>query len=139
MKNIEPILKTFLYYFLIIFISYTLWNKLLKIESFQINIAKTGVFSEKFTYIISYITLIIEAISILLLVFFKNKGLKYTSIMLIIFTIYISFLRILNKYEVCGCGGVLNGLSFNIHLIINISLIIITHYLTNKNAYQNEN
>ncbi|PKP13258.1 MAG: hypothetical protein CVU08_06215 [Bacteroidetes bacterium HGW-Bacteroidetes-3] len=114
-------------------------NKLLKIESFQMNIAKTGVFSETYIYIVSYITLLIEISSIITLVFFKNKGLIFSFFMFLLFTFYIIYLRLFDKYEVCGCGGILNGLSFGIHLAINIGLIAITYYLIDKKNKKYEN
>ncbi len=139
MKTLESYFKIFLYYALIVFISYTLMNKLLKIESFQMNIAKTGVFSETYIYIVSYITLLIEISSIITLVFFKNKGLIFSFFMFLLFTFYIIYLRLFDKYEVCGCGGILNGLSFGIHLAINIGLIAITYYLIDKKNKKYEN
>lgn len=139
MKNIEPFLRTLLYYGLILFISYTLMNKLLNIQSFQMNIAKTGVFSNTLIYVVSYLTLFIEFISILFLVFTKKAGLIFTFFMFSIFTIYIGYLRFFDKYEICGCGGILNGLSFNIHLLINIGLITITYYLIDHKRKTNEN
>ena len=40
---------------------------------------------------------------------------------------------LVNRYEICGCGGILNGLSFTTHLAINIGIIIILTYLLKKN------
>ena len=53
----------------------------------------------------------------------KQLGLLFFAITIIIFTIYISFLKHKGFYEVCGCGGILNGLKFQYHFIINIGLI----------------
>ena len=58
------------------------------------------------------------------------------------FTLYISMLRYLGKYEICGCGGILNGLSYATHLIININLIIAALFVQttlSKKTIKNEN
>ena len=133
MKKLLTYAKTIVYYVIIVFISYTLMNKLLQVESFQLNIAKTGVFSNHIIKPISYFILIIETISIVLLIFFKKQGILYSLIMFITFTLYIIYLYFLKKYEVCGCGGVLNGLSFEKHLLINVSLIFLTIFIKTPN------
>jgi hypothetical protein len=58
------------------------------------------------------------------MIFKKQLGLLLVTSLLLIFTLYISFLRFEGLYEVCGCGGVLNGLEYKYHLIINITLIL---------------
>lgn len=104
-------------------------NKLLQVDSFQLNIAKTAVFPEKLIEFVSYSVMLIEVIAIILLVFKKKHGLVFCFYMFLSFTFYIIYLRFFDKYEVCGCGGVLNGLSFPIHLLINLSLISISLFL----------
>ena len=108
--------------------SYVFANKALDIDAFQSNLFKTGLFSDSAANTLAYFILIMELGSIILLLTNKILGLKVLFYMFIVFTLYISILKFLNKYEVCGCGGVLNGLSYEKHLIINISLIIISFF-----------
>lgn len=115
-----------IYYFLILFLSYVFVNKFLDINAFTSNIAKTGIFPEFINELLSYSVLLIEVIAIIILLFNKKTGLYYCLIMFLLFTFYITILNYTDRYEVCGCGGILNGLSFNIHLLINIILIFIT-------------
>ncbi len=124
-KNKKTV-SDFIYYFLILFLTYIFVNKALDISAFISNIFKSGLYSPNSARILAYFVLFIELGNIIFLVFSKNKGLKISFWLFIVFTIYITFLNISNRYEVCGCGGVLNGLSFEIHFIINVTLILIT-------------
>ena len=133
MEKAKHIFNTAIYYFMIVFISYTMMNKLLAIESFQSNILKTGLFSNILTIVISYFVIFVELAIVLFLIFQKKIGLILLLLMLSTFTIYITGLNLFNIYEVCGCGGILNGLQFKYHFIINILLIsfsFILYYTT---------
>jgi len=119
-------ISNILYYLIILFISYIFANKLQDISSFQLNILKSGIFKYPFNKFISYFVIVLESIVIILLVFKKKIGLKFFLIMISLFTLYILLLFFSNHYEICGCGGVLNGLDFKYHFSINICLICIT-------------
>lgn len=114
---------------LIIFFSYTLANKLLQVENFKLNIAKTSLFHGVWVDVIAYLALLSESVCILFMVFTRRIGFFLTWIMMFAFTVYIIVLYILHRYEVCGCGGILNGLSFHWHLLINICLLLTTSLL----------
>lgn len=114
-------------------------NKLMGFQSFQTNLLKTGLFSNKIIPIFATFVIILELGVLVLLIFFKSIGTRALLIMLLLFTIYISFLNVLGRYEVCGCGGVLNGLKFQYHLLINILLIALTIILLiNQKKQSNE-
>lgn len=93
-------------------------------SSFQTNLIKTTMFSKEVANWFSVLVVIFEFVVVLILLFNKKIGLWVFSTTLLIFTLYISFLSSQGLYEVCGCGGVLNGLSYSYHLLINILLII---------------
>lgn len=116
--------------------SYVFANKALDISAFQMNIFKTGIFNEKNSNILAYVVLIVELSSIILLLINKRLGLDFLLILLLAFTLYISILFYLGRYEVCGCGGILNGLSYKVHLLINILLIVLTFISKNLANYQ---
>lgn len=130
-KNVSEII----YYLLILFMSYVFANKALDISAFQMNIFKTGIFSERISNLLAYIVLAIEFSSIILLLVNKKLGLDFLLILLLVFTLYISVLFYLGRYEVCGCGGILNGLSYKVHLLINILLILLTFISKNLSNY----
>lgn len=119
----QKIIAEIIYYFLIFFLCYTMSNKLMKIDSFRTNLIKTTLFSSDLADIFSVLIIILEVILIFILIFYRNKGLLFCCLTMSIFTLYISFLRYKGLYEVCGCGGILNGLQYIYHLLINISLI----------------
>lgn len=122
-------MKKLLYIISISFFSYTLMNKVLIYDSFLLNIAKTGIFSHYQVYIVSVIAILLEAVSILLLCLKKYYGLVLSLSMMSLFTLYIIVLYAMGRYEVCGCGGIMNGLDFKSHLFVNILLICIIVYL----------
>ena len=117
-----------IYLFLIFFFCYTAFNKLYNIESFRTNLIKTSLFNIESAKYLSIIVISYEILIVLLLFFYKKLGLLFFAITISVFTIYISYLRFKGLYEVCGCGGILNGLHYNYHLLINILLIICSLY-----------
>jgi len=82
---------------------------------------------------VAYGALAFECVSIVGLLVKERVGLWLSLSMMATFSIYIVILHLLNRYEICGCGGILNGLSFTTHLAINIGIIIILTYLLKKN------
>lgn len=115
---------------IIAFFGYTLVNKLMNLDGFLINIAKTSVFQGRMVDLIAMYALISEALCIVLLVVKERWGALVSLSVMLSYTIYIIFLKSVGKYEVCGCGGILNGLEFHWHLLINIFLILTLLYLT---------
>lgn len=107
------------------FFAYTLSNKLLQFDAFKLNVARTGLFEGMMVDAVAYLAVTLEAASILLLVFSRKWGLRFALLMMLAFTAYILYLASTGHYEVCGCGGVLNGLKFQWHLLINLVLIFI--------------
>jgi hypothetical protein len=125
----KQIVDSVLYFSLIGFISYTLMNKVLIFDSFLLNISKTGIFPHNLVYLIAYTAILMEVVAIFLLLTKKKYGLCFLLGMMFVFTVYIAALFILRRYEVCGCGGILNGLKFEYHLVINMIIMFITLYL----------
>ncbi|WP_428979169.1 MauE/DoxX family redox-associated membrane protein [Flavobacterium cupriresistens] len=119
----QEITAEIIYYFLIFFLCYTASNKLIKLDSFKTNLIKTTLFSPDQADLFSVLIILLEVVLIVVLIFIKNIGLLFCCLTMLIFTLYISFLRYKGLYEVCGCGGILNGLEYVYHFIINISLI----------------
>ena len=110
---------------LVAFFAYTFINKVLQLESFKLNIARTAVFHGLWVDIVAYTALVAEAASILLLIFVRRWGQLFSLAMMLGFTGYILYLSATNRYEVCGCGGVLNGLHFRWHLLINLAIVFL--------------
>lgn len=96
----------------------------MNLNSFRTNLLKTSLFSEDVANYFSVLVIILEFAIVCFMIFYKKMGLLFFTITMLFFTVYISFLRYKGLYEVCGCGGILNGLSYNTHLKINVGLII---------------
>lgn len=111
------------------FFAYTLVNKALDLTGFQLNIAKTGIFAGELVVWVSYLALALEGISIVLLLVKEQWGGLFSLCMMLAFTAYIVVLQGLGRYEICGCGGILNGLPFAVHLAINLGLLAVLAFL----------
>lgn len=107
----------------VIFFGYTTFNKLFNIDSFQHNLLKTGLFAGNLVPSFSYLVIAIEIIVIFFLIFYLRIGFLMVVAMMTSFTIYISYLNYFGLYEICGCGGILNGLAYKYHLIINMFIL----------------
>lgn len=121
----------------ILFIGYTLASKLLDLESFQVNLVKTGLFSTGEVWAISVFALVVELVSVVFLVARERLGVYLSILMMLSFTAYIVMLKLFGRYEVCGCGGILNGMSFYSHLLVNVVILILLFsiYLTYSNHH----
>jgi hypothetical protein len=121
-KPVENIICNVCVIFFIAFFSYTAFNKLLEIQSFRNNLIKTGMFPLSIVPALSIAIIIIEIVVVFLLLFKKMIGLLVLFMMMLVFTVYISYLNHKGLYEICGCGGILNGLPYRVHLVINLVL-----------------
>lgn len=128
------IVRQILYLSILLFFSYTLMNKILIYDSFLLNISKTGLFSSSQVYVLSVLAISLETLSIGLLFFKKRVGLLFSVGMMSVFTLYTIVLYLLGRYEVCGCGGIMNGLSFESHLLVNLTLLLVMVYLLKEDV-----
>lgn len=131
-EKVYNILYRILLLSIIVFFSYTMINKATNMTAFLLNIAKTGIFPVDLIDIVAYSALLIELSCIVLLIFNEKRGIQASLLMMITFTLYIVVLYLKNRYEVCGCGGILNGLPFLPHLSINLLIIVILITLLQK-------
>ncbi len=121
----SQIIRSFLIYVFILFYAYTGFYKVLNLDAFKFNIARTAVFPEYFINVIPYLVIILEFTVIIFLIFRKKIGTILFAASMLIFSIYIILLYQHGRYEVCGCGGVLNGLEFRYHLLINLIFLLL--------------
>lgn len=122
----------------ILFFTYTLYYKVFWLEAFQMNIARSGFWAPELIPSLSIAVIIVESIAILFLTFSPRWGLRFSLVMMSSFTGYIILLYLYRKYEVCGCGGILNNLPFYQHLMIN-GVLILLNALTLKSYSRNAN
>lgn len=123
---------------ILVFLSYTSFSKMTNMNSFLLNIAKTGVFSGYFVDAVAYGAIIAEVLSIILIIVKEKLGLLFCLCMMSAFSLYILYLYTNGIYEICGCGGILNGLAFHWHILINGCIILLISYLLYEGEYKKE-
>ena len=122
-------MKKILLLAIISFFSYTFINKLMNVNSFLLNIAQTNVFNVYMVNFVALYALLSELICIVMLAFKEKVGSFVSLFVMLSYTLYLIYLGANNRYEICGCGGILNGLPFLWHLLINLLIIISLLYL----------
>lgn len=135
----KGLLNKFLIGFFIFFFVYTGGYKMMNIEAFQFNIGRTGIFPENIINTVSYAIIIFESLVIFSLLFKPDFGVYVYTFAMGMFTVYIIYLYSTNRYEVCGCGGILNGLKFQYHLAINLFALALGLLAINLQKIKHEN
>lgn len=114
------------YLYVLLFV-YASVSKLLDFEKFQVQIGQSPLLSV-FASWISWAVLITEmAASILLLIpRFRRVGLYMSLILMSMFTAYIFIILHYSSFVPCSCGGILEQMSWNVHLIFNIIFLLLS-------------
>ncbi|MBF4488224.1 MauE/DoxX family redox-associated membrane protein [Flavobacterium sp. CSZ] len=101
-------------------------SKLLDFERFQVQLGQSPLLSA-FALWIALLTPIIELIIVVLLISSKTRflGLFLALSIMIMFTTYIFIGLNFSSYVPCSCGGILEKMSWNAHLIFNCFFILI--------------
>lgn len=121
MKNFYNLfVKTVSYFFILLFI-YASVSKVLDFEMFQVQLAQSTMFG-KYSNIVSYLTIASELIVVLMLLLnrFRLAGLYASLSLMIAFTTYIYVIINYSDSIPCSCGGVLENMDWNTHLIFNL-------------------
>ncbi|WP_261511776.1 MauE/DoxX family redox-associated membrane protein [Chryseobacterium paludis] len=126
MKKTVTILPHFIAYFFILLFCYASISKVLDFENFQVQIAQSPLLSA-YAGIISHSVIITELLIVGLLVFpqYRLWGLYGSLGIMASFTIYIYLIIHYSEFVPCSCGGVLEKLGWEEHLIFNIGCVIV--------------
>lgn len=129
MKKVE-IINNLTYYLLIFLFTYTGITKLIDHSIFKSSILQSPVIRDYAT-IISWLIPLLELVIVIMLVFkkYRQKGLQFSLLLMIMFTVYITYMILFISNLPCSCGGVLKELSWGNHLLFNgifILLILIS-------------
>jgi len=110
-----------LYILLFVYASVT---KLLDFENFQVQLGQSPLLSA-FAGWVSWLVPIFELIIALLLAFrrFRNLGLLMALSLMTMFTAYIYIILNYSSFVPCSCGGILEKMSWRVHLIFNIIFV----------------
>ena len=111
--------------YLLVFL-YTGINKLWFHQEFQATLSRSDILSAYATPLSWAIPIIEIAISMLL--FFprtRKAGLIYSTGLITLFTVYISYMMLFTPDLPCSCGGIISTLSWAQHLALNIFLLLL--------------
>jgi len=117
--------KAIAYLFILLF-TYAAVSKLLDFETFTIQLAQSPMFSayaEIVSWLVPGTELLISII--LMLPKFRRIGLYAFFFLMVLFTAYIIIILNYADFVPCSCGGVLEALSWNQHLLFNAVFIIL--------------
>ncbi len=105
---------------------YAAANKILDFVNFQIQLAQSPLLTS-FAESISYLVPTIEIIISILLVFHRTRliGLYASFSLMVMFSAYIIIMINFSPFVPCSCGGILEKMSWNQHLIFNIAFVML--------------
>lgn len=121
---------------LVILFTYTAISKILEADTFakqMLNQPLPGWFSKTLVWIVPASELI--ASLLLLIKPLRYYGLIFSFLLLLAFTIYVALILSHSfNYVPCSCGGVLQTMSWQVHLIFNIgfTLLAVTGVLVER-------
>ena len=124
-KTINAIVNTISYLYALLFF-YAATSKLLDFDTFQIQLGQSPLLSAFTDWVsISIPTLEICIAIILLIPKFRLLGLYTSYLLMSMFTIYIHIILNYSSFVPCSCGGILQKMTWNQHLIFNMVFIIL--------------
>lgn len=121
-KNSVVLVVSYLYVLLFV---YTAVSKLLDYENFQVQLGQSPLLSA-YASIISWLVPAIELFIVFLILLPTTRlyGLFGSFILMVMFTVYIYLILTYSSFVPCSCGGVLEKMTWNQHLLFNIAFII---------------
>lgn len=125
MKSFKPIfVKAVSYFFILLFI-YASVSKLLDVENFQVQLAQSPMLGA-YAGVISLLVIIAELLIVYLLVVqkFRLTGLYASLGIMSAFTMYIYLILNYSDSIPCSCGGILEKMDWNQHLIFNLCCVL---------------
>lgn len=120
-KNIIIII-CYLYIFMLV---YAATSKILDFENFKIQLGQSPLLSSFAGWITIIVPLSEFMIAILLLIpKFRFIGLFASYFLMVLFTAYIYIILNYSAFIPCSCGGILEKMTWNQHLVFNIIFIV---------------
>jgi hypothetical protein len=105
---------------------YTALSKLMQFHRFHIALRASpwlNPFSGQLVWAIPAVELIL-AVG-LLIIRFRKRALLISGLLLLLFTVYIGAMLLFAKQLPCGCGGIIETLSWPQHLFVNVLLTVL--------------
>lgn len=128
-------------YLLILLFAYTAASKMLTYPLFVVQIGLSPILPN-FTQKIAWLVPLIELMVALMLVIPGTRvaGLYSSWVLMLTFTLYVTLILTIASHIPCSCGGVLEAMSWQQHLIFNLgfltanTLVLIWHHRTQRAA-----
>lgn len=119
------IVETVCYLFVLLFV-YAATSKLLDYENFKIQLGQSPLLSP-FAGVVAWSVPALEFIIALMLLVpkWKLSGLFASFCLMAMFTAYIYIILNFSAFIPCSCGGVLEKMTWNQHLLFNFAFIIL--------------
>ena len=125
-KTIRTIFLELVRYLYILLLVYTAVSKIIDFENFKTQVSQSIVISPFTNWIVWFIPFIELIIAIALVTKkWKNLALYVAFLLMIIFSTYIYIILNFIPDIPCSCGGVLEKMSWNEHLIFNIAFVVL--------------
>lgn len=123
--------------FILLFI-YAAVSKLMDFENFQNQLAQSPLLSA-YASLVSWLVPLLEILISILLIFpqSRNIGIWSAFNLMVMFTIYIFIILHYSSFVPCSCGGILEKLSWDEHLIFNFLFVVLgatSIFLKKKNT-----
>jgi uncharacterized membrane protein YphA (DoxX/SURF4 family) len=105
---------------------YAAMSKLMEFEKFVIQLKQSPLLSPVATFIAISVPIVEVALVVLLILpVTRLTGLYCSFVLMALFTAYIFIVSRLSNHVPCSCGGVLEKLSWNEHLIFNVVFMML--------------
>lgn len=119
------IIETVCLLYILLFV-YAAVSKLMDFDNFQAQLGQSPLLSA-YTGFVSYTVIIIEIIISVLLSIPRVRliGLFSSFCLMVMFTAYIIIITNYSSYVPCSCGGILENMDWNEHLIFNICFVVL--------------
>lgn len=113
-------------YLYILLFTYAAASKLLDFENFRVQLGQSPLLSA-FADVVSWLVPIVELLIVVMLVFqqFRLITLFASFSLMLMFTTYIFIILNYSSFIPCSCGGILEKMGWNEHLVFNIIFIIL--------------
>ena len=121
-------IQEFIRYAFIILLFYAAVTKFIEYPQFYNDLLNSPIFgNEKVAVFISWFIPIIELATagILLSPKYRNVGMYLASGLILLFTVYIIWILEFSENIPCSCGGIINNLSWQEHLIFNACFLLL--------------
>ncbi|SFC72592.1 MauE/DoxX family redox-associated membrane protein [Flavobacterium phragmitis] len=108
----------------VLLFTYAAITKLLDFENFQVQLGQSPLLSS-YAIWISYMVIAIELLISLMLMIpkFRTAGLYASLSLMSMFSSYIFIMLHFSSFVPCSCGGILEKMSWNVHLIFNLFFV----------------